>query len=133
MILFINTAENESIEVGLIKNGQFYRQKVKSRFQESEKLLGLIDKLLKNKKKTPGDIKKILIVRGPGGFTALRIGAAVANTLAFSLKIPIIGVTKAEFVKNDIKSLLKKKSVKIITPLYGREANITRPKKQWLK
>ena len=36
-------------------------------------------------------ISGIGIMRGPGSFTGLRIGCAVANTLAGELGIPIVG------------------------------------------
>ena len=41
-----------------------------------------------------GDVKNISgigIMRGPGSFTGLRIGMAVANTLADGLCVPIVG------------------------------------------
>ena len=76
------------------------------------------------------DLKGILVAHGPGRFTSLRIGIATANTMAFSLQIPVKGVdllsniTKTKFTRL-IKSL--KKGVYAI-PKYGREPNITKSK-----
>ncbi len=39
-----------------------------------------------------GDLTQIACVIGPGGFMSLRVGVALANTLADQLKIPIAGV-----------------------------------------
>ena len=81
----------------------------------AEKLLGFIqDKLQENHKNWP-DITKIIFMSGPGSFTGLRIGAAVINTLAAELNIPLYNH--------------KGEKVKIILPDYGRDANITKPKK----
>lgn len=52
---------------------------------ESEKLLPALAKLLKRAKASFNDIKKIIVVCGPGPFSALRIGVTVANTLSRSL------------------------------------------------
>ena len=61
------------------------------------------------------DISEITFMSGPGSFTGLRIGAAVVNTLADQLNIPLY----------DQGGVLHK----VIIPEYGRAANISLPKK----
>ena len=61
------------------------------------------------------DIEKITYFSGPGSFTGLRIGAAVVNSLAHELKVPLFDHHGNE--------------VKIILPDYGRPARITPQKK----
>jgi len=56
------------------------------------------------------DIEKVEINEGPGSFTGLRIGAAIANAANYVLggnKIP-----------------------KIVVPKYGKEPNVTPPRKR---
>ena len=60
---------------------------------ESEKLLPTISKLLKRAKKKWSDIKRIIVVNGPGPFSAVRIGVTDANVLGFALKIPVFGIS----------------------------------------
>ena len=74
----------------------------------------IFDKLQENGK-TWQDISEITFMSGPGSFTGLRIGAAVVNTLADQLQIPLYDHhgTKCQ----------------IIIPDYGRPANISAPKK----
>lgn len=61
------------------------------------------------------DLTEITFMAGPGSFTGLRIGAVVVNTLASELKIPLYNH--------------RGKKVALIMPEYGREANISAPKK----
>ncbi len=61
------------------------------------------------------DISEIEFFAGPGSFTGLRIGAAVVNTLADQLQIPLFDQNGQQH--------------QIIIPDYGRPANITAPKK----
>lgn len=74
----------------------------------------LRDKLAENNA-TWDDISEITFMSGPGSFTGLRIGAAVVNSLASELNIPLYNH--------------KGEKVQIILPDYGGEANITAPKK----
>jgi len=72
------------------------------------------DKLVENQADWT-DLTEITFFSGPGSFTGLRIGAAVVNTLADQLQIPL---------KNQDGEV-----VPIILPNYGRPANITPSKK----
>ncbi|MBQ3321186.1 tRNA (adenosine(37)-N6)-threonylcarbamoyltransferase complex ATPase subunit type 1 TsaE [Candidatus Saccharibacteria bacterium] len=81
----------------------------------AEKLLKFIHDKLKENHKDWKDITEITFMSGPGSFTGLRIGATIVNTLASELNIPLY----------DHKGNQKK----IIVPEYGRNANISKPKK----
>lgn len=136
MILYFNAAKEKEITACLIKGSKIIdRLKQRGDFKVSEYLLPLIDKLLKKNKKVFKDLQGLIVVCGPGPFTSVRIAVAVANTLSYVLKIPIIGIENKKQAKDEqnIKAgLLKLKKVKIgsyIKPVYGGEANITRPKK----
>ena len=74
----------------------------------------LRDKLAENNA-TWQDLSEITFMSGPGSFTGLRIGAAIVNSLASELNIPLYNH--------------KGEKVQIILPDYGRAANITAPKK----
>ncbi|MBQ8996892.1 tRNA (adenosine(37)-N6)-threonylcarbamoyltransferase complex dimerization subunit type 1 TsaB [Candidatus Saccharibacteria bacterium] len=81
----------------------------------AERLLGFIEEKLKENGKTWQDLSEITFFSGPGSFTGLRIGAAVVNTLAHELDLPL-------YDHHGVKH-------PIILPDYGRPANISSPKK----
>ena len=79
-----------------------------------------------------GDVKNISgigIMRGPGSFTGLRIGMAVANTLADGLGIPIVGETGDSWRETALGRLSSGEDDQVILPFYGGDAHITKPKK----
>lgn len=81
----------------------------------AEKLLGFIHEKLVENGVGFKDISEITFMSGPGSFTGLRIGAAVVNTLASELNVPL----------KDHHG----KKLPIIIPEYGRGANISKPVK----
>ena len=79
-----------------------------------------------------GDVKNISgigIMRGPGSFTGLRIGMAVANTLADGLCVPIVGETGDSWRESALGRLSSGEDDQVILPFYGGDAHITKPKK----
>lgn len=101
----------------------------------SEFMLALIDSLLRRAKIQPADIGSIFVVRGPGPFTAVRTGLVIANTLGMILDVPVQGIVSAAILQSrDIKqalSLLRPATKKssVVRPWYGREPNITLPRR----
>ena len=63
----------------------------------SEGIIKTIDSLLKEVSATPSDLTGVFVIKGPGSFTGLRVGIAVANQFAHQLNIPIIGMTTDEW------------------------------------
>ncbi|MET3196957.1 tRNA (adenosine(37)-N6)-threonylcarbamoyltransferase complex dimerization subunit type 1 TsaB [Bacillus sp. OAE603] len=59
----------------------------------SVRLMPAIDALMKECNIKPKELTKIVVAKGPGSYTGVRIGVTVAKTLAFSLNIPIVGVS----------------------------------------
>lgn len=87
MKLLIDTSDREKIIIGL--NDKIFTSKAKE--GSSQELLPFIDEIFKKNKIYFKDLKEIEVATGPGSFTGLRIGVAVANTLGFALNIPVNG------------------------------------------
>lgn len=59
----------------------------------SIRLMPAIDQLMKEVDVSPKELEKIVVANGPGSYTGVRIGVTTAKTLAWSLGIPVIGVS----------------------------------------
>ncbi|MFE8703972.1 tRNA (adenosine(37)-N6)-threonylcarbamoyltransferase complex dimerization subunit type 1 TsaB [Cytobacillus sp. FJAT-54145] len=62
----------------------------------SVRAMPAIDALLKDCDVKPKDISKIVVAKGPGSYTGVRIGVTLAKTLAWTLNIPIVGISSLE-------------------------------------
>lgn len=131
MHLIINTTKDNEISVILAKTAKDFKVYKKSgERKQSEHLLRLVEAAMKKNKIELKKIKGLGVVTGPGGFTSVRIGVASANTLAYALKIPVVGLSLKEFSDNNelvvkvIKKLKAQKKFKPVVPVYDREPNI---------
>ena len=139
MILFIDSS-TEKLRLWL-KKGDFEVNFEKTLGREMAKnILAEIKEFLAENGANWQNLRGICVFAGPGSFTGLRIGVTVANTLADSLKIPIIGEKNSDNSKNDGENLENWREIaleklnsgandKIALPFYGAEANITKPRK----
>ena len=98
-VLYIDTRDNTKTIVGLDKN----RLEKPTGVDKSQQVLTLINQILKKHlprrkagKKTLKDISEIKVETGPGSFTGLRVGVAVANALAWGLGIKVNNKDRVE-------------------------------------
>lgn len=91
MILHIDTKDQKVIRVSLKKEGKVVKSLREENEYGSQVLLPLIVKLLQTTNYNLQTLTGIEVETGPGSFTGLRVGVSVANTLGFSLKIPVNG------------------------------------------
>ncbi|MDD4289861.1 MAG: tRNA (adenosine(37)-N6)-threonylcarbamoyltransferase complex dimerization subunit type 1 TsaB [Patescibacteria group bacterium] len=130
MILYIDTTKREFIKLALIKKQEIFLLNKKVETKQSENLLKLLDNFLKVKKLKLKNLKRIIVNTGPGSFTSVRLGVILANTLLYSLKVPVAGVSQKEIInKEDILKLSNLKAeYEFVKPFYYKEANITQKK-----
>lgn len=89
--LCIDTAETKRTTVRLEVDNKIADELFQEQGIKSQVLLPLIDKLLKNNNIMLDDLSAIQVNPGPGSFTGLRVGLSVANTLGWTLGIPVNG------------------------------------------
>lgn len=89
--LILDTSDNKKIIIGLKINGKEHIRTEKIKSNKTQIILPMIDKILRKHSLGPEDLLEIKINAGPGSFTGLRVGLAIANALSFVLKIPING------------------------------------------
>lgn len=91
VVLFIDTSESEKTSVALRVDGKKFTIQQRNEFLKAQALLPLIEKALKKQKLSIRDIGEIRVNPGPGSFTGLRVGVAVANALGWVLGVPVNG------------------------------------------
>ena len=68
----------------------------------SERLMPLIDTMLKEAAVPVKSIQAVAVAAGPGSFTGLRIGVSTARALAQGLNIPAVGVSTLEALAGSV-------------------------------
>lgn len=105
LTLGINTSGSFTA-VCIVKDRRLLDEQLwKSNKDESEKLLTHIEGLLARNRYTLKDLTRIVVVSGPGPFSAVRIGVTVAHVLSYALNIALYGL--------DTVTLWRKKSQNI--------------------
>lgn len=128
MILLLDTS-TPLCKLTLVDGDWQYHDEWQADRQLAKGLLRYLrDQLAKNDKIFQ-DITGIGIMKGPGSFTGLRIGLTVLNTMADTEQIPIVGTTGETWQEQALEKLQAGENEKIVLPLYGGDAHITKPKK----
>lgn len=125
MDLFICAQDIQCITFGLVKDQTLFCEKT---FEVSpEKYLASLDQFLSEQKMSSADISRILIVSGPGSFTASRVSVVVANAFAFVHKIPMVPIENPD--RRSMSELLSDFTMipeqSFVVPAYDRPPNIT--------
>jgi tRNA threonylcarbamoyl adenosine modification protein YeaZ len=96
MLLTIDTS-TDSASLALVQDGQTLAEaNWRCGQNHSVELLPRLTQLLSEAKIEIQSLGCILVARGPGSFNGLRVGLSTAKGLAFSLDIPIIGISSLE-------------------------------------
>lgn len=94
--LAIDTA-NQALGVALLQDRQIVGEYVTNlKKNHSVRLMPAIHQLMENTDISQDELDKIVVSKGPGSYTGVRIGLSTAKTLAWALDIPIIGVSSLE-------------------------------------
>lgn len=92
-------------------------------------LLNKIDEILERSSVTLSDITGIVIFTGKGSFTGLRIGTTVANSLAYSLNVPVVSAAGLDWLSIGERKAGMAEAGSLVVPKYDSEPNITTPSK----
>jgi len=96
----------------------------------SQKLMLLIEDLMKRAAFKSEDLNAVAVSSGPGSYTGLRIGVSIAKGIAYAQDIPLIGVDTLQalakrvlpFVKEDEKivPMLDARRMEVYTAVYNK-------------
>lgn len=97
LILAIDTATKiGSVALYEDKTGIIGEINLYVKVNHSNVIMKAVDSLFDLSGYTIKDVDKIAVTTGPGSFTGIRIGVAIAKGLAYSLKKPIIGINELD-------------------------------------
>ena len=96
MQLAIDTS-TDSASLALVRYGEVLAESTwRSQQNHSVELLPKLTQLLNEAGAGIQAISGVIVAKGPGSFNGLRVGLSTAKGLAFSLKVPIIGISSLE-------------------------------------
>ena len=117
MIFYIDTSSS-FLYTALYNDGDIISEKKLNLGKDLSKYtVDEVNKMFLEVNVKPSDIKKIIVVNGPGSFTGIRIGITLAKLMAFCLNIPIITISSLEAMKESIKT------DKLIVPIINARHN----------
>jgi tRNA threonylcarbamoyladenosine biosynthesis protein TsaB len=101
-ILAIDTS-NYALGVALLEDNQVLGEYITNlKKNHSVRIMPAIQTLMKDCEKVPVDLTKIVVAKGPGSYTGVRIGVTIAKTLAWTLKIPLVGISSLEILASGV-------------------------------
>jgi tRNA threonylcarbamoyladenosine biosynthesis protein TsaB len=94
VILVLDTATRTPVVALARPDGTLVAERRwQSHHRHGEELLQRVDEMLGEAGVSRHDLTGVVVGTGPGSFTGLRIGLATAKTIAYTLAIPIAGVS----------------------------------------
>lgn len=92
----------------------------------SIRVMPAIEDILKETGLKPADLDRIVVAKGPGSYTGVRIGITIAKTLAWTLKKDLVGISSLEVLAQSGKyfdgftvPLFDARRTQVFTGLYG--------------
>lgn len=94
-------SSNTNLSVGLSRDGRVIDETSFEAWQrQSELMVDEIDKLMKRNKASRQDLDAVVVSKGPGSYTGVRIALTIAKTVVFALNIPLFLVSSLEAMRD---------------------------------
>ena len=88
---------NVPLSVAVVKDNQLLVEWTSSlKVTHSVGAMPAVEEALKQASIKPSDIDVIAVAEGPGSYTGVRIGVTIAKTLAWTLKVPVVGISSLQ-------------------------------------
>ena len=87
------------LAVGVMEDGQLLGElNTNIKKNHSLRLMPAVERLLDELELAPRDLDGMAVAHGPGSYTGVRIGLTTAKTMAWGLKIPIVGISSLQVI-----------------------------------
>ena len=108
-LLFIETS-SKNCSVGISNNGNLLslQELNKASFSHAEKLHVFINEVLATAQLQKNNLQGVVVGKGPGSYTGLRIGVAAAKGLCYALDIPLLSISSLETLACAAKEVVSK-------------------------
>ncbi|UFT99835.1 tRNA (adenosine(37)-N6)-threonylcarbamoyltransferase complex dimerization subunit type 1 TsaB [Radiobacillus kanasensis] len=126
-ILAMDTS-NQVLGIAIMKDGKVageYTSNVQK--NHSVRLMPAINQLMSDTNTKPEDLDRIVVAKGPGSYTGVRIGLTTAKTMGWALGIPVVAISSLElvvrqalYVSDYICPFFDARRGLVYTGLYGR-------------
>lgn len=104
-VLAIDVAVNGcSVAILDTETGIAHQKRLETDRGQAEALIPMVDEVAHMADIILKDLNMIVVTRGPGSFTGVRIGLATAKSLGLALNIPVIGISTLDAIARSQKS-----------------------------
>ncbi|MGO4890507.1 tRNA (adenosine(37)-N6)-threonylcarbamoyltransferase complex dimerization subunit type 1 TsaB [Anaerobacillus sp. MEB173] len=125
-VLAIDTS-NLVMGISVVDDGKVVGELITNlKKNHSLRLMPAISDLLEEVNIKPKELDKIIVAKGPGSYTGVRIGVTTAKSLAWSLQIPLVGISSLEVLAQNgryfdgyVSPLFDARRGQVYTGLYG--------------
>ena len=99
MITLLLDSSNTLLVVGLAKDNKVIDKTIYKAWQkQSEFMILEIEKILKRNNIDPKSVGEIVVSKGPGSYTGVRIALTIAKIYGYALNIPVFGVSSLQML-----------------------------------
>jgi tRNA threonylcarbamoyladenosine biosynthesis protein TsaB len=129
LILTMRTDKPEA-EIGLFDDAKELAYETwQAHRQLAETIHQKIQSMLVSQGLELGQLQGIVMYKGPGSFTGLRIGLSVGNAIAGSYHLRVSGQTGNAWIQQGIQDIVQGNENRVVLPEYGAPVHITAQKK----
>lgn len=114
-------SSNQTMSVATMEDGLLVAEYTRNgKLQHSTQLMPAINQVMESSGWKPQELDQIAVTKGPGSYTGVRIGATIAKTLAWTLKIPLVPISSLQVLAAN--GLLS--DMKIVPLIDARRKNV---------